>query len=190
MESSRRDLFNDRAECMPISKNNQTTYHRRVGFTPETGIAFPKPKPWFSFSLCIVVLWSAGPNWSANQNLSTKRRLSRDRCLPDVGITAVDGSDGPRGQVLGLEQAHLQLLGGGLEARREPHAAQVVVREEQVVVGLAGPAAVQRRVDGAQREAACNSQQKLRQAKHGLFRETAHEKPIRPAHKVDAAGVG
>jgi len=42
MESSRRDLSKDMAEHRPILKNNQYTYHPRFGFTPKTGIAFPK----------------------------------------------------------------------------------------------------------------------------------------------------
>ena len=42
MESSRRDLSNDMAEHWPTSKNNQNTHHPRFGFTPKTGIAFPK----------------------------------------------------------------------------------------------------------------------------------------------------
>jgi len=42
MESSRRDLFNDMADHSPILKNNQNTYHRRLGFTPKTDTAFPK----------------------------------------------------------------------------------------------------------------------------------------------------
>jgi len=42
MESSRRYLSNDMAEHSPILKNNQITYHPRFGFTPKTGIAFPK----------------------------------------------------------------------------------------------------------------------------------------------------
>ena len=42
MESSRRDLKCDMAERRPIFENNQNTYHTRFGFTPKTGIAFPK----------------------------------------------------------------------------------------------------------------------------------------------------
>jgi len=42
MESSRQDLFNDMAERRPILKNNQNTYQPHLGFTPKTGIAFPK----------------------------------------------------------------------------------------------------------------------------------------------------
>jgi len=42
MESSRRDLLNDRAEHRPILKNNQNTYHHHFGFPPKTGEAFPK----------------------------------------------------------------------------------------------------------------------------------------------------
>jgi len=41
MESSRREFLNDMAERRPILKNNQITYPR-LGFTPKTGIAFPK----------------------------------------------------------------------------------------------------------------------------------------------------
>jgi len=42
MESSRRDLSNNRDEHKPILKNKQNTYHPRFGFAPQTGIAFPK----------------------------------------------------------------------------------------------------------------------------------------------------
>jgi len=42
MESSRRDLSIDMAEHRLILKNNQNTYQPRFGFTPNTGIAFPK----------------------------------------------------------------------------------------------------------------------------------------------------
>jgi len=42
MESSCRDLFNDMTELRPILKNDQNTYYARFGFTPKTGIAFPK----------------------------------------------------------------------------------------------------------------------------------------------------
>jgi len=42
MESSRRDLLNDMAERSFILKNNQNTYYARFGFTPKTGIEFPK----------------------------------------------------------------------------------------------------------------------------------------------------
>jgi len=42
MESSRRDLLNDIAERRPILKNYQNTYHPLFGFTPKTGITFPK----------------------------------------------------------------------------------------------------------------------------------------------------
>jgi len=42
MESSQRDLSNDMAEHTPILKNNPNTWHPRFGFTPKTGIAFPK----------------------------------------------------------------------------------------------------------------------------------------------------
>ena len=42
MESVRRDLLNDMAEHRCILKSNQNTYHPRIGFTPKTGIAFPK----------------------------------------------------------------------------------------------------------------------------------------------------
>jgi len=42
MESSRRDPLNHMAEHEPILKNNQNTYHPRFGFTPKTGVAFPK----------------------------------------------------------------------------------------------------------------------------------------------------
>jgi len=42
MESSRRDLLNDVAEYKPILKNNRTTCRLRFGFTPKTGITFPK----------------------------------------------------------------------------------------------------------------------------------------------------
>jgi len=42
MESSRRDLSIDISEHMPILKKKHNTYHRRFGFTPKTGIAFPK----------------------------------------------------------------------------------------------------------------------------------------------------
>jgi len=36
MEGSRRDLFNDMAEHMPLLKNSQHTYYPRFGFTPKT----------------------------------------------------------------------------------------------------------------------------------------------------------
>jgi len=42
MESSRRDLLSDMAEHRPLLKNNQNTYHLYFGFTPKTGIPFPK----------------------------------------------------------------------------------------------------------------------------------------------------
>jgi len=42
IKSSRRDLLNDMAQHRPILNNNQNTYHPRFGFTPKTGIAFPK----------------------------------------------------------------------------------------------------------------------------------------------------
>ena len=42
MESSRRDLSNSMTEHRLILKNNQNTNHARFGFTPITGIAFPK----------------------------------------------------------------------------------------------------------------------------------------------------
>ena len=34
--------MNNTVEHTPILKNNQTTYHTNFGFTPKTGIAFPK----------------------------------------------------------------------------------------------------------------------------------------------------
>ena len=42
MKSSPRDHLNDVAEHRPMLKNNQNTYYPRFGFTPNTGIAFPK----------------------------------------------------------------------------------------------------------------------------------------------------
>jgi len=44
MKSSRRDLLNDMAEPehRSILKNNQNTFHPRLGCTPKTDIAFPK----------------------------------------------------------------------------------------------------------------------------------------------------
>jgi len=50
MESSRGDLLNDMAEHAPILKNNRNTYHPCFGFTPKTGIAFPKTS--FFLSVC------------------------------------------------------------------------------------------------------------------------------------------
>jgi len=50
MESSRRDLLNDRAEPRSILKNNQNTYYPHYSFTPTTGIAFPETG--VLFSLC------------------------------------------------------------------------------------------------------------------------------------------
>ena len=37
------------AEHRPIYKSNQNTYHLRFGFTPKTGIAFPKTFFFFKF---------------------------------------------------------------------------------------------------------------------------------------------
>jgi len=48
MESSRRDFSYDMAEHWPTSKSNQNTHHPRFGFTPKTGIAFPKTGVLFS----------------------------------------------------------------------------------------------------------------------------------------------
>jgi len=42
MKSSRRDFSNDVGKHRSILKNNQNTYYPRFGFTPKTGIAFPK----------------------------------------------------------------------------------------------------------------------------------------------------
>jgi len=42
MESSRRDLLINMTEHKPILKNNQNTFRPRFGFTPKTGIGFPK----------------------------------------------------------------------------------------------------------------------------------------------------
>jgi len=42
MECSCPNLLKDMAEHTHISKNNQTTYNPRFGFTPKTGKAFLK----------------------------------------------------------------------------------------------------------------------------------------------------
>jgi len=89
MESSRRDLLNDMAEHKPILKNNQNTYHTRFGFTPKTGVAFPKTR--FCFYCVImtgysdqnlkgqnfhVLLKSASPAFSHHQVLISKWLIS------------------------------------------------------------------------------------------------------------------
>ena len=48
MESSRRDFLNDVAEHKSILKNNQNTYHRRLSFTPKTGVELHKTVCGFS----------------------------------------------------------------------------------------------------------------------------------------------
>jgi len=53
MESSRLDLLNDMAERRPILKNNQNMYHPRFGFTPKTGVTFPKTR--LLFLLCAIL---------------------------------------------------------------------------------------------------------------------------------------
>jgi len=42
MESSRRDLLNDMTDHRLILKNDQNTYQPCFGFTPKTGVVFPK----------------------------------------------------------------------------------------------------------------------------------------------------
>jgi len=51
MESSRQDLLNDMAVHRPILKNEQNTYHSCFGFSPKTGIAFPKTDFFFIFTV-------------------------------------------------------------------------------------------------------------------------------------------
>jgi len=53
MESSRRELLNDMAERKIILKNNQNTHHPRLGFTPKTGIAYPKTGVCFYCVCCL-----------------------------------------------------------------------------------------------------------------------------------------
>jgi len=50
LKTSRRELSIDVVEHKSISKNYQSMYHPRFGFTPKTGIAFPKTG--VSFLLC------------------------------------------------------------------------------------------------------------------------------------------
>jgi len=50
MDSSRRDLLNDRAEYRSIFKNDQNTYYTRFSFTPITGIELPETG--VSFKMC------------------------------------------------------------------------------------------------------------------------------------------
>ena len=48
MEGSHRDLLKDMAEHRPILKNNQNTYHPRLGFTPKTRRSIPQNRVLFS----------------------------------------------------------------------------------------------------------------------------------------------
>jgi len=52
MKSSRWDLLNYMAEHRPILKNHQNACHPRFGFTPKTGIAFPKTGVLFLLCIC------------------------------------------------------------------------------------------------------------------------------------------
>ena len=64
MKSSRRDLLNDVAEYRSILKNYRSMHHPRFGFTPKTGVAFPKTG--FLFLLWSV---SAKPEGDGGLNL-------------------------------------------------------------------------------------------------------------------------
>jgi len=89
MESSRRDLLNDLAEHRPILKNNQNTYHSRLGFVSKTGIAFSKTGFCFycadvRWTLCfyspslkrtIVHIFSADINLSVEPSFSCSRKI-------------------------------------------------------------------------------------------------------------------
>jgi len=59
--------LNDMAEHRPILKNNQNTIHPRFGFTPKTGIAFPKTGFYFYCEPCRGLL-SGGKDHSSPLN--------------------------------------------------------------------------------------------------------------------------
>lgn len=76
---------------------------------------------------------------------------------PHYRVAVVGGGDGPGLEVLGLDEGHLQLLGGRLVLSAEPQPAQVVLREQQLLLQVAGAGPVQRGVQRAERAAACKN---------------------------------